>query len=246
MVERGAAARRQGEHRGVDRRRRPAAPGAPAGIPIGATRSSPRVPLAGRDPLAELGGVEADGEVGLDRRARDLAAGGVDAGGDVAGDDRRAAAVDRLDRRRGRLARRAGEAGAEDRVDDRARAGQPGVEVAGVDRAPPPSRSRLAAASPLSSYGRPEQQRLDLEAHLRAEPRRDQAVAAVVALAADDPHRPLRARARATASAPARPAASISSSEATPCSSIAQRVDGPHPLGVVEAARSQGSIGPGA
>ena len=53
-------------------------------------------------------------------------------------------------------------------------------------------RSRLAAASPRSSLGGPEQQRLDLEAGLGEQARGDQAVAAVVALAADDPHRPLR------------------------------------------------------
>ena len=102
----GAAARRQGQDRAVDRRRRRAATGRPPG-----SRSGPpaarRVPLAGGDPVPELGGVEADREVRFDRDPGDLAAGGVDAGGDVAGDDGRAAAVDRLDRAGGRLARRA-------------------------------------------------------------------------------------------------------------------------------------------
>ncbi len=132
------------------------------------------LPLAGGDPLAELGGVEADGEVGLDHRAGDLAAGGVDPGGDVAGDDRRAAAVDRRDRRRGGLPRRAGEAGAEDRVDDRAGAGQPGVEVG--RRAARTKSSAVSTSKPIPASRR----------------RGDLTVAAVVALAADDPHRALR------------------------------------------------------
>ena len=52
-------------------------------------------------------------------------------------------------------------------------------------------RSRLAAASPLSSAAGPEQQRLDLVPGLGQIARRDQPVAGVVALAAHDPDRAL-------------------------------------------------------
>ena len=94
--------------------------GAPARDP---DRDHPQLaaaPLARGDPLADLGGVEADGQVGIHRLALDLASGRVDPGGDVAGDHGRVAAVDRGDRGSRRFARGAGEAGAEDRVDDRA------------------------------------------------------------------------------------------------------------------------------
>ncbi len=108
------------------------------------TRSSPRVPLARRDPVPDLGRVEADRQVGLDRDALDLAARGIDPGGDVAGDHRRAAAVDRLDRRGGRLPRRALEAGAEDRVDDRP---EPSSQAS---RSSGPPRARARAPRPRS------------------------------------------------------------------------------------------------
>jgi hypothetical protein len=133
------------------------------------------VPLAGGDPLAQLGRVEAHGQVRLDRRPLDLAAGGVDPGGDVAGDHRRPAAIDRLDRAGGRLPRRSREAGAEDRVHDGAGTGQPAVEIAG-------------------NVPGPEVDRLHLEPHATEMTGRDLAVAAVVPLAANDPQRPLRSQ----------------------------------------------------
>ena len=146
-----------------------ASAGAPSGIPIGATRSSPRAPLARRDPVPELGGVEGDGE----RRPRPRRP--------------RPRRWRRRPRRRCRprpparrqaliasIAAAAGsrglarEAGAEDRVDDRRRrppsasASSPPADLARA----PSKRSRFASASPESSSARPEQQRLDLEAGL--------------------------------------------------------------------------------
>ena len=137
--------------------------------------------------MAELRRVEADGEVRLDRCAGDFATGGVNAGGDVAGDDRRAAGVDRRNRAQRRLARLAGEAGAEDRVDDRARVGQPRGQVAAdvLRREALQIGGRIAA----QFLARPEEQRLDLESRLGQIASGDQAVAGVVPLAADDPHR---------------------------------------------------------
>ena len=86
----------------------------------------------------------------------DLAGRGVDAARHVAGDHRAPLArpVDGRDRRRRRLARRAGEAGAEDRVDDRRRA----VERAGCERRR--RRARAAARGwprrrPAAPRGRP-------------------------------------------------------------------------------------------
>ena len=114
------------------------------------------VPLPGGDPMSELGGMEADREIGLDRHALDLAAGGINPGGDVAGEDRRLAPVDRLDRRQGRFTRRAGEAGAEDRIDDRTRAGQglhrgrpgPAAKISRASASKPSSRRCRAATKP--------------------------------------------------------------------------------------------------
>ena len=205
MVERGPAARRQAE----DRRRRssPAAgsTGAPSGIPIGDDPQLAGVPLAGRDPVAELGGVEADGRSQpRSRRPR----------------PRRSRRRPRRRCRRRRPARRSGwsprsraiaglprgalEAGAEDRVDDGARARQPGVEVGG-------------------KLVREELQRLDLEAHPRAgagpRPARRRRCCPCRRGSAPGP----AGASPATASASAVPAASISSASGIPCSSIAQR-----------------------
>ncbi len=63
--------------------------GAPRGIPIAATRSSPRVRLAGRDPVPELGGVEGHRDVRLDRDPSTSPVEASTPGGDVGGDDRR-------------------------------------------------------------------------------------------------------------------------------------------------------------
>ncbi len=124
------------------------------------------MPLAGGDPVAELGGVEADRSRSPDGNSLDLTAGGVDARGNIAGDHRGAAAVDRLDCRQGGLARRPREAGAEDRVDDSAGAGQAVVEVGGVDlfRAETVEVGRRIWTELVR---RPQQQRLDREAGRR-------------------------------------------------------------------------------
>ena len=145
----------------------------------------------------------------LDRRARDLAGGGVDPRGDVAGDGRRTAVVDRRDRRRGRLPRRPRETGAEDRVDHRPGPSSRPATSPPRPRSQKPSDSGGSANAVGASIAvgggfaearevrrgvvaqlirGPEEQDLDLEADLGEEARRDQAVAAVVALAADDPH----------------------------------------------------------
>src|SRR5690349_1144346 len=57
----------------------------------------------------------------------------------------------------------------------------------------PESRSRSA---PPQLLPRPEHQRLDLEPHLPQQPRRDEAIATVVALPANHPHRSLRRQLR--------------------------------------------------
>ena len=153
----------------------------------------------------------------------DLAGGGVDARRDVGGHDRRAAGVDRLDRGVGRRARRALEPGAEDRVDDDAGAGERVRGLAGLDlavRAVEALEVRRRVGRKLARG--PEQQRLDVEPGVAQMPRGDQPVAAVVALAADDAGRPVAAAPRSRPRQAPRPAASISSSEGIPCSSIAQ------------------------
>jgi len=133
--------------------------------------------------------VEADGDLRRHRDAGGLAAGGVDSRSDVAGDHRCAAGLDRGDRRAGRLTRLAGEAGAEDRIDHGARAGQTGrrlaVELLGAEAL------EVGDGVAAQLRRRPEQQGLDVEAGLGQVARGDQPVAGVVALAADDPHRAL-------------------------------------------------------
>jgi hypothetical protein len=117
--------------------------------------------------MAELGGVEADGDVGLDRSVGDLAARGVDAGSDVGGDHRRGAGVDGGDRRARRGPRGPGEAGAEDRIDDRARLLEDGTDG-------PARLANCAVEAPEIHAGvagelgrRPQQQGLDVEPGLR-------------------------------------------------------------------------------
>jgi hypothetical protein len=148
--------------------------------------------LAGGDPVTELRGVEADGDVRVDRHALSLAAGCVHAGGDVGGHDGGAAGVDRLDGGVGGRPRRAREAGAEDGVDD-----DPGALEGGGDlsRGDLSHRARVAIEVGLrvggQLAGRPEQECLDLVAGLGQEACRDEAVTPVVSLAADDARRAL-------------------------------------------------------
>ena len=83
---------------------------------------------------------------------------------------------------------------------------------------------------------------VDLEAELAQQARRDQAVAAVVALAAEDPHGAL-GRQAGNRLGQRLPAASISSREGTPCSSIAQRSTARIPS-ASKSGSSQGSTKP--
>ena len=106
--------------------------------------------------MPELRRVEGDRDVGARGDALDLAGGAVDARRDVGGHDRRAAAVHRLDRLLGGRAGRAVEAGAEDRVDDAARALERGRQLARLDlaaRARPAGAWFSAASSESSSAG---------------------------------------------------------------------------------------------
>ncbi len=133
--------------------------------------------------------MEGHRDVGLDRDALDLPAGGIDPRGDVAGDDGRPAAVDRIDRRRGGLPRRPGEPRPEDRVNHSAGAGKPLAQP--PDHVLCPEALQVGRRIPAQFLPRPEQQHLDLIAHLGQVPRRHQPIARVVPLAADDSHRAL-------------------------------------------------------
>ena len=206
MVERGAAPRRQ--------RRAPPARSSPAGGRRRRPGGNPdrRPPAARRCATcrARSGGrAWRRGRLTvrsrLDRDPLDLAAGGIDPGGDVAGDDRRPAAVDRLDRRRGGLARgarrsRCRRSRRRPRRSPRARRrGRPAALVRRRARAPRPRSRSAPGAGP-----RPARRRRCCPCRRRSAP---------------GP----RGASSATASASAVPAASISSGAGTPCSSIAQR-----------------------
>ena len=93
--------------------------------------------------------------------------------------------VDRLDHAGRRLARRAGGAGAEQRVDDRVRAARAGSASNGSGGSPG-SRSSCSAASPWSVSGGQTASTSTSRPAWRSSARGHQAVAAVVALAADD------------------------------------------------------------
>ena len=154
----------------------------------------------------------------------DLAGRGVDARGDVGGDHRGAGqsliALDRR-RRRARAARRRSRCRRSRRPPRPSPRARPRRRRAPSSRTPPSRRSRFARASSESSSARPQQQHLDLGAGRGQMASGDQPVAAVVPLAADDPRRAGRRRPRAPPRRPPRPAASISSSDGTPRSSIA-------------------------
>ena len=128
--------------------------------------------------------------------------------------------VDRRDRGGERLARRAAEAGSEQGVDDGARAGE---ALGGEGLGSRPGQAlevgeRVAAQ--LAEVAR--RQHVDLVAVLAQQARHDQPVAAVVALADDDPDRPRPPAVAAVTRARPSPARSIRSSEGTPRCSIAQ------------------------
>ena len=183
--------------------RRAAGSGAPRGTPISTTSTSPAWWAPGATCRPIFGPWKVARHRGPDRLPRHLAGGGVDARGHVAGHHGRVLGVDRGDGARDRVARLAGEPGAQQRV------------------APTDARSPVRAPSARPS--RPRLQHVDLAALLAQEPGRHQAVAAVVALPDHDPHRPRRraAATRAAARASPVPARSIRSASGTPCSSIA-------------------------
>ena len=135
--------------------------------------------------------MEGDRDVGVGGDSLDLARGAVDARRDVGGHNRRAAAVHGLDRLLCRRAGRAVEAGPEDRVDDAARALERGGCLSRLDLAAGLRQPCVVLGRVVRELiRRPEEKRLDLEAGLGQEPCGDKPVAAVVALAADDPDRP--------------------------------------------------------
>ena len=115
--------------------------------------------------------------------------------------------VDGRDRGVQRRARRSLEAGAEQRVDHATGALERGRQLGGVDRAPrahpaPRGAAWFARASGLRSCGSASSSASALDADAVQQPRDDEPVAAVVALAAD---RPDRSRAAQAPSPPARP-----------------------------------------
>ena len=160
------------------------------------------------------------------------AGGGVDAAGHVHAHDRRAAWLTASIASGDRAAGLALEPGAEQGIDQHGRTRKdprapsaqrrrtrPLQSVSGTGS--PGRRSRLVRASPVSSSGGAVHDG-DGPAGLAQQPRRDQPVAAVVALAAHHRHAAVRRQPLDGPRDPA-PARSIRSSPATPCSSIAQR-----------------------
>ena len=148
----------------------------------------PGVLLAGVDVEADLGAVEGGGDGGAYGLAFDLARARVDARGHVAGDHRRVLGVDRCDRGGERLARRAGEAGAQEGVDD----GAGGLEFLRREGLRRGTREALEVGQgvALELVERPDAQHVHLVAVLAQQPRDHETIAAVVALAHDHAHRP--------------------------------------------------------
>ena len=221
LVESGPRRGRRSSTRAVISPRAARSP-ASAGMPMSATRSSPVERLPGATRWPSLAAWKVTVTSALGRGAFDLAGRAVDARGDVGRDDGRAALVHRLDRLLRGRARGAVEAGAEDRVDDAARA----IEAAWrPHRARPRERARRGARG--SRRRRP-------RAHPRARAAACRPRSRSRPEAAPRParrrrccpcrRRPGPARACATsrtASASAAPAASISWSDGMPRSSIA-------------------------
>ena len=150
------------------------------------------VGLAGVDPEAGLGGVEGDGDRGAHRAGADHARGGIHAGGHIHADDGRAAGVRGVDRLGDRSAGLAGEAGAEQRVDDRS-APAPAIAPATPARKPCTRRSagqaqEVLARVSLQLLRGPGGEDIDLAAGVAQQARGHQPVAAVVALAAEHRH----------------------------------------------------------
>ena len=137
---------------------------ASAGMPIAATRSSPVCALPGAIQWPSLAAWKLTVTSRLHGDALDLAGGGVDAGGDVGRDDRRPAAVDRLDRGVGRGPRCA----LRSRCRRSRRRRRPSRRARRRSRRAPTSRDPALEALEVGRGvgrelgGRPQQQRLDL------------------------------------------------------------------------------------
>ena len=183
----GRTVRHELQHTADRSARRSPRPARPSGIPIGATRSSPVWSLPGAIQWPNLGAWKVTVMSACDGRALDLAGGGVHAGRDVRRHHRGASRVDRVDRGARRVARGAREAGPEDRVDHDP-APRPAPQGARRHRrcVPPRSGRDSHAASSESCSPGPSSSSVHLETQLSEGTRRHQAVASVVALAADD------------------------------------------------------------
>ena len=172
LVELGVRRGREGEHAAGDHAGRGLARRAARDPDLGHAKLA-GVRLPRRDPVPQLGPVEAHRDVGLHRHPLHLARRRIHARGDVGRHDRSATAVDGLDRGvRGR-ARRPREPGAEDRVHDhpgaleraaRAPPGPPGPRRSGIARGWPSRRRRArppatAGAPPPRTRSRPAAER---------------------------------------------------------------------------------------
>ena len=139
---------------------------------------------AGLDAQAELGGVERDRDVGAHGGVADLAGGRVDAARHVERQHRPAARFDRLDGGGDRVARRAREARAEQRVDHELGAVQRVLDGATELEAGLP-RALLGPGGVAGVGSRRDDGDARLDAALAQQPGDDQPVAAVVAAAAE-------------------------------------------------------------
>ena len=145
----------------------------------------PGVLLAGRDPESRAWrGGTSPSPIAATASPSTCAGRGVDAARDVRGDHARLGGVDRGDHLVGRLARRTLEARAEQRVDDHVGALER-VLLERLRRGPGEPLEHLLRVA-LQPLARPHEPDVDLAAGLAQQPRGDEPVAAVVALAADD------------------------------------------------------------
>ena len=144
---------------------------------------------AGQEQMPGLAPEKGDGQRRARRDAADLAGAAVDAARHIHRDNWQPLLLERRDDFSGDALDRAGEPGAEDRVDDDAVA----VERRGggrLDRSWP-ARGRHGRVA-LQRLARPEQRQAHRPAALGQDARRDKAVAAIVAGAAQHRERPLR------------------------------------------------------
>jgi hypothetical protein len=150
------------------------------------------VRLPRQHPEPDLRCVEGDRQIRPHARAFDLARRRVDPRRNVNCDDRPAGGVDRLDRGVERSTRSAAEARAEQRIDDRPRSSERFPESRGV-HAPRHTaggeQPRVVLARVVAQLLRfPQQERLRFDSAFGQAAGRDEAIAAVVPLAAHDPY----------------------------------------------------------